>query len=237
MIKDEEDEIIVSDDASMVEIIEEIKSFPEALFIFSKHNKGLAGNINKGIDACSGKFIIYCQEDFLLDLELKNLLPEYLKILKSKKIDLIRFSSYFNFNKTREFNDDIKIIPKFCWSNFFQNFYRYSDHPFIIQNNFHEKYGYYLENTSGRYGETEYAVRLSNSKVVIAITKKPMAYYIDGSQSTLINEVTPLSQGKLLSGSRLHKFMRAFRLYFECVFYNQEKRGLITYKNGRKSNI
>jgi len=232
-IKDKDDEIVVSDDASSLDIIEEISTIPEVRLVKSSINEGLANNINKGIKACKGKYIIYCQEDFVLDLRLKNYLSRFTANLENDDIDLIRFSSYFKFNQTQYFDEQLNIIPRFHWANFFQNYYRYRDHPFMVEKGFYEKNGYYLENTSGRYGETEYGIRLSNSNVVIAITSTPMAFSIEGSQSTLSNEVASVNANIPVS-KKLRKFMRALRLYIEWFLYQKRKRGLITYKNGRK---
>ncbi|PRP66981.1 glycosyltransferase family 2 protein [Nonlabens agnitus] len=232
-LKGENDEIIVSDDSSNQEAINSISNLRSVRIIMSDVNEGLASNINKGIKACSGKYIIYCQEDFRLNLKLKDYLPDLIDSIEKNFVDLIRFSSFLKFNQTISINNFLAVIPRFSWENFFQNFYRYSDHPFLVKKEFYEKYGYYLENTSGRYGETEYGVRLAKSKAIIGITKQQFAFSIEESESTLINEIAPtVGSGMLNKKSRV--ILRAFRLYLEWLLYNNNKRGLITYRNGRK---
>ena len=102
----------------------------------------------------------------------------------------------------------------------------------MTKKSFYNEYGYYLENTSGRYGETEYAIRICNSKAKIAITKNYVASNIIGSSSVLLNEAN-VKQTNYKINKSIIKLARAIRLYFECLFYNKQKRGLITYKNGR----
>jgi glycosyltransferase involved in cell wall biosynthesis len=233
LVKSAEDEIVVSDDGSALDNITQLKDLEIDTLVKTEKNLGLAANINRGLQQCKGDYILYCQEDFILSPTLKDKLPEFIRLIDDSKIDLIRFSSYFDFYKVENFNDTLNIIPRFSFSNFTQNFYRYSDHPFLVSKDFHPIYGYYLEQTSGRYGETEYAIRISNSTVVIAITQQPMAHSIDGSESTLINEIQPIAAPfKLNKGVK--KYARAVRMYFEWIMYHKSKRGLITYKNGRK---
>lgn len=227
-------EIVVSDDGSTVENIELIKSYAVDQLILAPFNQGLAANINKGLAGCRGDYVIYCQEDFVLNSEIAIVLPECFELLENKKADMIRFTSNFYFKKTIPLTPAINRIPKFSFHNFLYNYYQYSDHPFITKKSFYEKYGYYQEHTSGRYGETEYAIRILKSNAKIAITNKFMAFSIIGSQSVLANESNK-KNGKKLINKSLIKLARAFRLYFECMVYCNSKRGLLTYKNFRKN--
>ncbi|MFD0989548.1 glycosyltransferase family 2 protein [Mariniflexile jejuense] len=229
----EDSEIVVSDDGSDLETITEIETFGIDKLIKSKENKGLAANINKGIAACEGDYILYCQEDFMLNPKINLLLPECITLLESNCADLVRFTSNFKFNKLIKLTNSMSLIPKFSFKNFTQNYYQYSDHPFITKKSFYNTYGFYLENTSGRYGETEYGIRICNSNAKIAITNETLASTIEGSQSILIHEFKPKTI-KITPSKSLLKLARAFRLYFEWVFYNKTKRGLISYKNARK---
>jgi glycosyltransferase involved in cell wall biosynthesis len=227
-------EIVVSDDGSDLETIKLIKTYGIDKLILSETNKGLAANINKGLKACKGEYVIYCQEDFILNAQLKKILPECIDLLEKQKVDIIRFTSNFQFNRLIKLTDSTSLIPKFSFKNFTQNYYRYSDHPFIAKRHFYDTYGYYLENTSGRYGETEYGIRICNTNAKIAITNKPFASTIEGSQSILINEFDT-NKPKIKVNKPFIKLARALRLYFEWVFYRKNKRGLISYKNGRKN--
>lgn len=226
-------EIVVCDDASQEEHIKIIKDYEIDQLILSKTNQGLAANINKGIKACKGEYIIYCQEDFLLSPQISRILPECLDLLQQEKVDLIRFTSNFAFNKLFPLTNAVSLIPKFSFQNFQQNYYQYSDHPFVTKKSFYDRYGNYLEHTSGRYGETEYAIRILKSNAKIGITNQQLASTIEGSQSVLVNESIAANTEYTLNKKWI-KIARAFRLYLELLLYNRSKRGLVTYKNFRK---
>lgn len=226
-------EIVVSDDGSEEEHIKLLQGYVIDKLILSKTNQGLAANINKGIQACEGEYIIYCQEDFILNSQISSLLPECLELLDSLKVDMIRFTANCSFKKLLNLTKNIALIPKFSFQNFLLNYYQYSDHPFITKKSFYLRYGNYLENTSGRYGETEYAIRMLKSNAKIAITKKNLASLVEGSVSVLANESSRKNKSFPINKSCM-KVARALRLYLECFLYNKSKRGLITYKNFRQ---
>lgn len=234
MLELENYEIVVSDDGSDATTLETISTYHIDTLVRAERNGGLASNINKGIAVCKGTFILYCQEDFLLDSNLKKVLPRLLSYLHDRTADMIRLTSYFRFNKVRKLNEDIFLIPRFSLANFFQNYYRYSDHPYIVKSDFYDKHGYYLDYTSGGYGETEYSVRLSRSSVKIAITSIFYARGIVGSSSVMMNEEGRLDKSQGYN-KKIIKIARAFRLYFEWLVYNKNRRGLITYTNERKT--
>jgi glycosyltransferase involved in cell wall biosynthesis len=226
-------EIVVCDDASQCQHLETIEGYEVDQLIVAKTNQGLAANINSGIEACQGEYIVYCQEDFVLDLQIRNFLPECLELLDSRKADMIRFTSNSPFNKLIALTDAVSLIPKFSFQNFLMNYYQYSDHPFITKKSFYRRYGNYLENTSGRYGETEYAIRILKSNAKIGITNQRLSSIIEGSQSVLVNESIAANKEYTLN-KKWVKIARAFRLYLELLLYNRSKRGLITYKNFRQ---
>lgn len=226
-------EIIVSDDFSSPENIKRLKNIDVDKIVFAEKNQGLAANINKGLKACQGKYIIYCQEDFVLDPKISDVLSECLNLILGKKVDMIRFVANYKFNKLVSLTENISLIPKFSLQNFLLNYYQYSDHPFITKKSFYQEYGYYLENTSGRYGETEYAIRILKSNAKIAISNNKFASAVVGSQSVLVNESVEEAKRYKINKSLL-KIARAFRLYLELILYDKTKRGLVTYKNFRK---
>jgi len=226
-------EIVVSDDASQEGCLKIIQEYEIDRLVVSTTNKGLAANINKGIPACQGEYIIYCQEDFLLNPSITSILPECLDLLKKEKVAMIRFTSNSPFNRLIPLSTSVSLIPKFSFQNFLQNYYQYSDHPFVTKKSFYDRYGTYLEQTSGRYGETEYAIRILKSNAKIGITNQRLASTIEGSQSVLVNESLAANKEYTLN-KKWVKIARAFRLYLECILYNKFKRGLVTYKNFRK---
>ncbi len=227
-------EIVVSDDGSDEENRKLIHEYKIDKLILAKKNQGLAANINKGIESCEGEYIIYCQEDFILDSKISTILPECLELLDSQKADMIRFTANYKFNKLINLSENVFLIPKFSIRNFLLNYYQYSDHPFLTKKIFYNKYGSYLENTSGRYGETEFAIRIFKSNAKIAITKSSLATSVVGSESVLINESILKSKDYKIN-KPLIKIARAFRLYLEWFLYRKSKRGLKTYRNFREN--
>jgi hypothetical protein len=93
--------------------------------------------------------------------------------VKRKKVDMIRFTSNSVF-KLIPLTATISLIPKFSFRNFHLNFFNTVIIRLLLQK-FYDKYGTYLENTSGRYGETEYAIRIFKSNAKIGITNTRFA--------------------------------------------------------------
>ena len=59
-------EMIVSDDASPIEIQDQIRALPYDLqAILPRVNRGLGANINQGMAACKGDFILMIQDDWM----------------------------------------------------------------------------------------------------------------------------------------------------------------------------
>lgn len=227
-------EIVVSDDASSSEIQQVIKEFAIDNLVIAAGNQGLAANLNKGIRACKGEYILYCQEDFILNSNFKLILPQCLEVLNTQKADMIRLMAYFEFPKVIPLTEQINLIPKFSFHNFLYNCYQYSDHPFITKKSFFDTFGYYLENTSGDYGETEYATRILKSKAKMAIIANKYISSIIGSESVIDRQVRKSLFFKMMN-KKGYQFARALRLYLECILYRKSKRGLVTYTNFRKS--
>lgn len=229
-------EIVVCDDASQLKHLEIIQQYPIDQLLLAKKNGGLAANINRGLRACRGQYIIYCQEDFMLSSKLTTILPECMNLLKSQKVDMIRLMAYFEFKKVIQITSEINLIPKFSIQNFLYNTFQYSDHPFITTKSFFDQFGYYLEDTSGDYGETEFAIRIFKSKAKIAIISNKYILPIVGSTS-VIDRQNGMPFGLKIFNKKFYRFFRALRLYFESFLYNNARRGLMTYTNHRNPKI
>jgi len=226
-------EIVVSDDASKEITQRFIKKLPIDKLIISPVNKGLTSNINTGIRNCSGKYILYCQEDFIPKMELVERLPEIIKVLDSGMADMVRLKANYKFPKLLKLTENIKLIPKFSWQNFYLNTFQYSDHPFIVNKSFFNTYGYYLENTSGAYGENEYAIRIMKSNARIAIVNSYL--FTSNSVAVSVIEKTEFRKKRtLFKKIKLYKFIRAVRLHLEYLFYSNKKRRLLSIRNKRK---
>lgn len=223
-------EIVVSDDGSEPQNIKIIEGLDIDILVTAPKNQGLAANINKGIKSCSGDYMLYVQEDFFMGKDFKNVFLEGCHLLKDDKLDMVRYRANYKFNHLMPCSDRIFLIPKFSFRNFNINTFRYSDHPFLTTLNFFEKFGYYLENTSVGYGETEYAIRIMNSKARIGITKINYFDAIKGIQSTVYSMPTKPKKG---FKKKVWRLARAVRQHLEWILYNPKKRMLYTYKNKR----
>ncbi len=225
-------EVVVSDDGSSADNLMMIQDFSIDHLLVSKNNKGLAANLNKGIKNCMGDYILYCQEDFLIKPSFKEILPECFEILDSKKLDFIRFQANYKFQKLIPITKNINRIPKFSFKNFMINTFQYSDNLFMTTPEFYKEHGYYLENTSGDYGETEYAIRILNSGAKIGIST---TYYVQQNTSSSSVMRNPSVKKKKIGGKQLWRFARSLRQHLEWLLYSKSNRKLYTYKNKRKS--
>lgn len=227
---DFEYEIVVSDDASDSIIIDNIRKQSIDTLVVADSNEGLASNLNKGIKACRGNYILYVQEDFLMQPSFNTVFNESVQLLNSGKLDMIRYRANYRFNRLIPCTDQISIIPKFSFKNFNINTFRYSDHPFLTTPSFFETFGYYLDNTSVGYGETEFAIRIMNSKAKIGITSECYFEENKGVASTV--HTTPMKR-KIGFKKRVWRLARALRQHLEWLLYNPNRRKLYTYKNKR----
>ncbi len=225
-------EIVVSDDGSSDNNIYTLKTFTSIdTLVTAEKNQGLGADINKGIKACKGNHILYCQEDFLLKKELSNVLGDAINCIKKNSLDMVRFQANYHFPKLHLIEKNIYRIPKFSFRNFYVNTFQYSDNPFVTKRSFFDTYRYFIEGTSGDYGEAEFAIRIASSNARIGITQP---YYVvhDGSDSSTMTRTKKSS----LTANRknLHRFARAVRQHFEWLFYSKSRRRLITYNSSFK---
>lgn len=226
-------EIVVSDDGSTGSHLEKLLTLKIDNLVLSKINTGLATNLNKGLLACKGKYILYCQEDYLIKNEFKEVLNEAIGLLGSGKLDMIRFRSNYKFPVLKKISRNIGVIPKFSFKNFKYNTFKYSDNPFITTRSFYDKVGFYLENTSGPYGETEYAIRVLTFNVKIGIGFRN--YFIPNTKSESVMMIANPIRKRNVNKSII-QYARAIRQHFEWIMYNKSNRKLITYKNNYIKN-
>lgn len=223
---------IVTDDGSELEYREQLLGLKVDKLIVSETNKGLTSNINRGLKECTTEYVLYCQEDFIPKMQLGERLPEIIQVLNTGAADMVRLKANYSFPKLIDLTENIKLIPKFSWQNFYYNAFQYSDNPFITTRRFFEKFGYYLENTSGPYGENEYAIRIMKSKAKIAIVREHL--FSDNKNAPSVIDSKKTNKGsRTLKKIGIHKFLRAVRLHLEYLFYNPKNRGLLTIKNQR----
>jgi len=230
-------EIVISDDGSEQETQNKIRNLKVDQKIFSSKNFGLGHNINKGMKACKGDFIFYCQDDFYIDNEsnFANVLEESVALLVLNKVDLIRFRANYTFPYLIPLSKSVFRIPKFSFKNFLVNAFQYSDNPFLIRRDFYENFGFYMENTSPDYGEAEFGIRIFRSNARIGKVSNGLIKDLDSSVSIIRTSSEFPNKRQKKSKKKLKQYLRAIRMHFEFIFYNSIKRGLITYKNKFKN--
>ena len=117
-------EIVVSDDGSSKKNLDIVRGLLINTLVIAEKNEGLASNLNKGIRACKGQYILYVQEDFIIKPEFINVFREGLQLLDSGKLDMIRYRSNYKFNHLIRYSENIFKIPKFSFRNFNINTFR-----------------------------------------------------------------------------------------------------------------
>lgn len=156
-------EIIVSDDGSKQEYVEELVSRSKTFnyrLIKAESNKGLGNNINKGQTAVTLPYTLYVQEDFVpKQAFISNLRIGLGALINDSSLDIVRYYAYFNYPFTKPYSGRFRemYFKWYYWG--YMKFYQYSDHPHLRRSTFLEKFGHYKEgiNSDG----TEYAMCLS----------------------------------------------------------------------------
>ena len=226
-------EIIVTDDCSPQKVIDEISVLKIDKLLLSQSNSGLANNLNKGLKACSGDYILYVQEDFIARDGLATILNETIVILEQGKLEMVRLTANYRFQKLEPISENISKIPMFSFQNFKYNTYRYSDHPFIVKKNFFDTYGFYLANSTGPYGETEYAMRILKLNVKVGITTKYYFFQDDHGISVMNPKEVLIAPSRKRKGFKksIYQYLRSVKLHIEWLTYSPNKRKLFFYKN------
>lgn len=224
---------IVADDGSSPNIQVQLKKLPIDILITSEVNQGLASNINQGLRACTSRYILYCQEDFIPQKNLSLYLKEAKELLNDNKVDMCRLKANYKFPYLTPLSTKFGLIPKFSWRNFYYNTFQYSDNPFLTTPEFFMKFGYFLENVGGPYGENEYAIRIMKSKAKIAISYSYPFRANTESESKIKNE-SKQADRIWMKKIKVYRLLRACRLHLEYLLYSKSKRGLVTFINQRK---
>lgn len=179
-------EIVVSDDGSKNEHLEDLKMLQGVFkfkLVLTPQNKGLGNNINKGQKAITAPYTLYVQEDFVP----KPLFAEKLRnaigfIEENPAIDFIRFYAYFKYPFLKPFKKGFSEMYFNASLLYFKyrKFYLYSDHPHLRRSNFLSKFGNYTEGTSGDV--TEYQMMMT------VIQKKAKGLFYDDYQALFTQE-------------------------------------------------
>ncbi|MCZ4223005.1 glycosyltransferase family 2 protein [Pedobacter rhodius] len=174
-------DIVVSDDSSMpehLEYIEKLHNDYDFRLITVPVNKGLGNNLNKGQDAVETPFTLYIQEDFIpLENFAKHLKDGYALLKEREDFDMVRFYAYNKYPYLKYYKDGFSEMLFKWWYPGLDKFAYYSDHPHLKRSNFAQKFGRYLEGTSG--DKTEFTMMMS------FIKRGGKAFFYDEHKSVL----------------------------------------------------
>jgi len=174
-------DIVVSDDSSTKEhldYIQTLKASYNFTFVTGPKNKGLGNNLNKGQDAVKTPFTLYIQEDFIpLHNFATNLRNGYSLLKENKDFDMVRFYAYEKYPYLKPVKNGFsEMLFKWYYPGL-NKFAFYSDHPHLKRNTFEQKFGRYLEGTSG--DKTEFTMMMS------FIKNGGKAFFFDEHKSVL----------------------------------------------------
>lgn len=156
-------DIVISDDSSAPEHLDYIKNLKnefEFTLVTGHVNKGLGNNLNKGHDAVKTPFTLYIQEDFIpLANFATNLRNGYSLLKERPDFDMVRFYAYEKYPYLKPYKYGFSEMLFKWWYPGLNKFAFYSDHPHLKRNTFEQKFGRYLEGTSG--DKTEFTMMIS----------------------------------------------------------------------------
>ena len=156
-------DIVVSDDGSKPEQLEQVLALAKEFSfraITTPKNRGLGNNINKGQDAVNTPLTLYIQEDFVPSADFGKHFQQAVDLMKSRsEIDVVRFYAYFKYPYLRNSVNGFSEMYFNIFLPGYKKFYYYSDHPHLRRSNFFQKFGRYIEGSSGDF--TEYSMMLS----------------------------------------------------------------------------
>jgi glycosyltransferase involved in cell wall biosynthesis len=174
-------EIIVADDSSTPEHLEYIKGLHrdyDFRLVSGPVNKGLGNNLNKGMDAVGSPFILYIQEDFIPLEGFSTHLKEGFSLLaEHADFDIVRFYAYEKYPYLKPYKNGFSEMLFKWWYPGLNKFAYYSDHPHLRRKTFSQKFGRYLEGTSG--DKTEFSMMMSFLK------NKGKAFFYNKHKSAL----------------------------------------------------
>jgi len=158
-------ELILTDDGSRSSQRRLMEKLPFDRFLFAEKNQGMGANVNKGLGAAQGKYILQLQDDWVCTRR-SNFAQEAVEALEQfPKIGLLRLTAIENDKIFREqellYTDSglgvrISVLGK---PNSYDGIYVYSDNPHIKRESFHAKLGNYIEGSPVGKTEDEFCRR------------------------------------------------------------------------------
>lgn len=162
-------ELILCDDGSPKSIQEEMRKLTFDKYLFAKKNEGMAANVNKGIIAASGEFILQLQDDWICNGPKDYLLLGIKALDANNDLGIIRYRlgiHYPNFS-IRELANKLNKINILEWDQGVMNItqFIYSDNPHLKKKSLHQKIGLYKSFSKMSQTEIEFCERFNKLKL------------------------------------------------------------------------
>ncbi|PSH03999.1 MAG: hypothetical protein CXZ00_09310 [Acidobacteria bacterium] len=160
-------ELVVTDDGSGPEIQEQIRKLPFQVFVLSKENRGLGANINAGLRACSGKYVLLLQDDWHCEGPSDYLLNSVSVCENNADVGLINFygmpHKFDSANALPGSNEPCHKITEQFWDGK-QTWNIYTDTPHVMTMKYFQRVGPYRESSFTEDCEMDYEARFAAQK-------------------------------------------------------------------------
>ena len=162
-------ELIVSDDGSSPEHVQQILKLPVDRIVFAKKNQGLGANNNQGLRQAKGDYIFYLQDDFLCHHR-GDFMQDALEILQTHEhVGLVKmiFEDTWQRYETcyTQKNHRLYQILSNQQPASSRHIYIYSDSPHLKKRDFHTRLGNYREGLPVGQTEEEFCKRFLEKNV------------------------------------------------------------------------
>lgn len=154
-------EFVLSDDGSPAKMQKEMRQMAFDLYAMASRNEGLGRNINKGMTAATGEYLLLLQDDWLCRGP-ADFVEAGLEVLAERPdVGLVRYR-----RSTREPPFDLHVTGGGRRVRIYQNdsyartgAYAYTDNPHLKRRSLHETLGMYLEGVPMTHMEHDFARR------------------------------------------------------------------------------
>ncbi|MCW3123426.1 MAG: glycosyl transferase family 2 [Flavipsychrobacter sp.] len=162
-------EIIVSDDASRPEHLDNVKAMQHEYnfrLVTTPINRGHGNSINKGQDLVTTPYTIYVQEDFVpSDIFPEHLADAFQFMEKDETLDYIRFWALADsYPDLKPYGKGFSEMQYKLTTLNHLKFYQYSDTPHLRRSNFFERFGRYKEGLKGDVIDYRMAISFLQNK-------------------------------------------------------------------------
>jgi hypothetical protein len=154
-------QVVISDDASPREIQERMRALPADVHLLPTKNRGLGANINRGLTACQGKYILMVQDDWMCQGPSRYLRDAVTLMEAQPVVGLVSFTLTLavadRLEKLDGVDEKAVLYPVDPEERDYP--FTYSDQPHVRRSAINEMMGPYLEDMDVRKCEMDYERR------------------------------------------------------------------------------